>query len=57
MSDFGVHVYEIRPSGHRVTVWKGEFGCKNATNHKKDIIEFLDQLKDSCPVCMKELEK
>ena len=53
----GVHIYDIRPSGHRVTVWKGEFNCENAKNHKRDILKFLRQLETECPTCMKKQTK
>lgn len=52
MAHFVITVYDVRPSGHKQKAWRGEFWCKNAANHKKDIIKFLDQLKEKCPACM-----
>lgn len=53
MAHILVIVYDVRPSGHKFKRWRGEFSCINAKNHRRDIIKFLDQLKETCPPCMK----
>lgn len=52
MTRFRIHIAKIRPSGHELTAYKGEFGCKNSSHHLKDILAFLEQLETVCPVCM-----
>jgi hypothetical protein len=46
---FRIAIWDIRPSGHKIKVYDAEFGCKNAGNHKKDILHFLEQLETVCP--------
>jgi len=52
MAHIRITVYDVRPSGHTLKAWRGDFSCRNSTKHKKDIIKFLDQLKKFCPSCM-----
>ncbi len=52
MTRFRVIITKIRPSGHTVGAYKGEFGCVNAGHHLEDLLSFLEQLETECPVCM-----
>ena len=52
MTRFRIHIAKIRPSGHELTAYKAEFGCKNASLHLKDLLAFFEQLETKCPVCM-----
>lgn len=53
---FRIVITDIRPSGHRVRAYVGEFGCANAGLHKKDILKFLEQLETECPTCMEPVQ-
>lgn len=52
MVEIRIRIEEIRPSGHKMKVYDATFGCKNAGNHKRDFLEFLQLLETECPDCM-----
>jgi len=56
MTRFSIRIHRIRPSGHRMKVYVAEFGCRNAGNHLKDILKFLEQLETECPTCMEPVQ-
>lgn len=54
---FQIIIYDVRPSGHKLKCYNATFDCAKASEHKRDILQFLKQLETECPDHMKRQKK